>query len=84
VALGALKGQAEPDGGGGRDAVDHGGEPELLDVDATLLVGHRVPVEAGGHLLRDRGAGRRSPAICSTVNRSKGMLALKGADDPVA
>jgi hypothetical protein len=48
VALGALDRQPEPDGARRRHAVDDRGEAELLDVDPTLLVRHRVPVEPGG------------------------------------
>ena len=43
----------------------------------ALVVGHRVAMEGGrDELLARSGSGSRSPAICSIVNRSKGMFAL--------
>ena len=65
VALGAADRQAEPDGAGGADAVDHGVEAELQRVDAAFLVEHRVAVKAGGDALLDawrRAACRRRVA----------------------
>ena len=65
VAAGAADRQAEPDGGGGLDAVDDVLDGVLLGDDAALGVAAMVAVEAGGDLLVERrvaAAGRRRAA----------------------
>ena len=51
VALGARHGGAHPDGQRGVDPIDQGYVAELFVAGATLIVGHRVPMERGGDLL---------------------------------
>ena len=85
VALGAAQRQAEPDLAERVGAIDVVADDELLGVGAALLVEARVAVEAGGDLLLERRrSGSRSPASCSMVNWSNGMLRVEGVDDPVA
>src|SRR4029079_16881343 len=54
LALRTADRQAEPDGTCGANAIDGGGEAELLDVDAALFVDHRVAMEPGGDALGSR------------------------------
>src|SRR5262249_33278385 len=51
VTLSAAERQAEPDAGGGVDAIDDGLDAELLAIDAALAIGERVAVEAGRYFL---------------------------------
>jgi hypothetical protein len=79
VALGAPHRQPHPDLDGDVGPVLDGRDAELLVVRPALGVRHRVPVERGGDQLVLRrvgfaGSGSRSPAICSTVNWSNGLL----------
>ena len=84
VALGAAHGEAQPDGAGHGDAVDHRVEPVLQRVDPALLVEHRVAVEAGRHAVPHRGVGQQVPgelADGEVVERHPGV---QRPHDPVA
>ena len=85
VALGAAHGRAQPD----RRDVAHpvGGVlgHVLLGLGPALLGRLEQPVVARGDpRLVGRPSGSRSPASCSIVNRSNGLLALKASDHVVA
>src|SRR5262249_48968918 len=84
VALGAADGQPEKDRARGIDAVDDRLDPELLDVDASLLVDLRIAMKPGGDALRE----------CCVLVQIAGELVdgelierhigVEGGDDPVA
>ena len=84
VALGAADRQAEPDRRRRVDAVDDRLDAELLLVDAALVVGQRVAVEAGGQLLREAGAGQQVAGQLLDGELVERQVAVEGADDPVA
>ena len=62
VALGAADGQAEEDRSGGIDPIDDRIDPELLDVDSSLLVDQRIAMEPRGDARAEIVAAHRSPA----------------------
>ena len=84
VALGAADGQAEPDGAGGVDPVDDGGDAVFLRIDAPLAVGQGVAVEAGGGLLGERGLGQQVAGELLDGELVERHVAVEGVDDPVA
>ena len=68
VALGALDRQAENSLADAVHPVKHGLHAELLGVDPSFLIDHRVPQKPGRDDLVLVAPGSWSPAICSMTN----------------
>ena len=84
VADRTVRGEAEPDGGGGLDSVA-GVVREVLVFDgATLVGGHVAPVESGGDALVVGGLGEEVTGDLVDGELVEGLVAVEGADDPVA
>ena len=84
VALTTADREAEPDAAGGVHAVNNRIDAELLQVDAALLVDHRVAMETGrGQLVRSRVRQQVAGELFDgeTVKRHVGV---EGIDHPVA
>src|SRR5262249_2655201 len=84
VTLGTADGNPQPDCPGGGGAIDDGLDAELLEVDAALLVDHRVALEAGGYLLVGGGAGQEVAGQLLRGEPVEGQVAIQCGDDPVA
>ena len=76
VAYSAVGRQAEPDLRHGLGAVAGVVDQVLLGNCAALVGGHVAAIEARSDLLVELRPGSKSPASCSIVNWSKGMLRL--------
>ena len=75
--------QAQEDGTGGVDAVDHCVDPELLVVGSTLLVDQRVAVKAGGDQLVQAALWDQVSGELFGRKAIEGHVGVDGIDDPV-
>ena len=76
--------QAKPDSSRRVDPIDGRGVAELLDVDAPLLVDHRVAMKTGGDSLVEGRARKQVAGDLLNGEAVKRHVVVEGPDDPVA
>ena len=84
VALRALNGDPEDPLPDRVHTVEHGFHPELLRVDSTFLVDHRVAQKAGGDDLVLRRSGQEVARNLLDDELVVGQVAIQSADHPIA
>ena len=84
VALGTPHGESQPDGGGGVDPIDHGGDPELLGIDAPLFVREGLSMKARRRPLGECRVGQQVARQLFQRELIEGEVVVQGGDHPVA
>ena len=84
VALRAAGRQPEPGDAGGAHPVDHRQIAKLERIDPSLLIDHRVAMEAGGDDVVGRRAGKEIAGDLAAREGVEGHVVVEGPDHPIA
>ena len=84
MALDATEGGALPDGPGGVDAIDDGGEAVFLIIGSALGIGLGIAMETGGDAVFERGVREKISGEGLEGELIEGHVGVETADEPVA